>query len=165
MVLTRKMSYQAPSAGNQAASMKFMDIGMPLISVIFSFQVPAMLGLYWIYTSLVSVLKQFILKKIFPYPEFTDEEYKAAEKQYMSGTKVDRASLRKAEASGRIASHRIDLLPEEETESANTADNASGKNGGNDDSDTVELEAPVKLKQEKSADDKSSKNKDKKGKK
>ena len=145
MKLTRKLSYQAPTAGNQGASMKFMDVGMPLISVVFSFQVPALLGVYWIYNSVFSVLKQYLLKVIYPYPEYTEEEYKAAEKQYASGTKVDRASVKRAQASGKIASHRIDLMPEEITET-----DKEEESGASD--DEVEVEAPVKLKQDKSAE-------------
>jgi len=45
--------------------------------------VPAAVGLYWLFKSVVSTLKQFILYKAMPMPTFTEEEYKAAERELM----------------------------------------------------------------------------------
>ena len=82
--LVRKFSYQ-PMADDQQAQMgcsnKVMDISMPLISVFFTFSVPAALGIYWIVKSLLGILKQFIIAKTMPLPKFNDEDYKAAEKE------------------------------------------------------------------------------------
>lgn len=86
MRLSRKMSYQPPAADGQpdtATSMKIMDWIMPLMSVYISFSVPALLGVYWIYQSVLGVLQQYILKKIYPFPVFTEEDYKEAERQYL----------------------------------------------------------------------------------
>ena len=81
MQLTRKFSYQAP-AGSEAqmgCSNKVMDIMMPAMSLFISFSVPAAVGVYWILKSIFGTLKQFILHKVMPIPQFTEEDYKAAE--------------------------------------------------------------------------------------
>ena len=85
MKITRKFTYQPPVAEGQpdaAASMKIMDWMMPLFSVYISFQVPAGLAVYWIYSSILGVVQQILLKKMYPYPVFTEEEYKEAERIY-----------------------------------------------------------------------------------
>lgn len=79
---SRKLSYQ-PAAQDQATgcSNKMMDIMMPLMSVWFTFMVPAAVGLYWIFKSLIGMLKSFIVAKAMPLPEFTEADFKAAEKE------------------------------------------------------------------------------------
>ena len=84
--LTRKMSYQAPTApgsADAATSMKIMDLVMPLFSAWISFMYPAVIGCYWIFQNVLSTVQQWILKKMYPYPEFTEEDYKKAEKELM----------------------------------------------------------------------------------
>ncbi|MBO5939191.1 MAG: membrane protein insertase YidC [Clostridia bacterium] len=83
MKLTRKLSYQPTTANDPAmgCSNKMMDIVMPLFSVYITFIVPAAIGVYWIFKSILGVLKQWILKKTMPIPVFTEEDYKAAEKE------------------------------------------------------------------------------------
>ena len=86
MKLTRKLTYQ-PSMGGQeqdkamGCSNTVMDIMMPLFSVYITFIVPAAVGVYWIFKSILSTIKQFILYKAMPLPKFTEEDYKAAEKE------------------------------------------------------------------------------------
>ena len=81
MKLTRKLSYQ-PVTDDKAmgCSNKMMDVTMPLLSVFITFGVPAAIGVYWIFKSIIGVLKQWILKLTMPIPVFTEEDYKAAEK-------------------------------------------------------------------------------------
>ncbi len=81
MKLTRKFSYQPQMDDNTARSMKIMDITMPLMSVWFSFMMPGVIGVYWIYQSLLGVLQQFILSKMFKIPVVTEEEVREAQKQ------------------------------------------------------------------------------------
>lgn len=82
MKMTRKLTYQ-PMADDKAmgCSNKIMDWMMPLFSVYIAFLVPAAIGVYWIFKSLLGVVKQFILKKAMPIPTFTEDDYKAAEKE------------------------------------------------------------------------------------
>jgi YidC/Oxa1 family membrane protein insertase len=80
MKLTRKFSYQ-PATTDQAmgCSNKMMDITMPLFSVFISFTLPAAMGVYWIFKSILGVGKQYLLKLAMPIPTFTEDDYKAAE--------------------------------------------------------------------------------------
>ena len=88
MKLTRKLTYQ-PSMGGQeqekamGCSNSMMDVMMPLMSVYITFIVPAAVGIYWIFKSILSTVKQFILYKTMPLPTFTEEDYKAAEKELL----------------------------------------------------------------------------------
>ncbi len=111
MLLTKKFMYQpAQAEGDAAVSMKFMDIVMPLMSTYFTFQVPAVVAVYWIYQNVFSTVQQFALKLMYPYPTFTDEEYKQAEREMNKGVKQTKKS--KKNKSGNSA-HRIDLDDEE----------------------------------------------------
>ncbi len=87
MKITRKFSYQ-PTTGNPeqdaqtGCSNKTMDIMMPMMSVWISFMVPAAIGVYWIFKSIIGMVKQIIMAKAMPIPVMTEEELKAAEKEY-----------------------------------------------------------------------------------
>ena len=81
MKLTRKFTYQpAVQDAQMGCSNNMMDITMPLMSVYIAFIVPAAVGIYWMFKSVLSTLKSFIMSKAMPIPVFTEEDYKAAEK-------------------------------------------------------------------------------------
>ncbi len=93
MKLNRKMTGAAtmtPEEGVPDMTManKVMDLMMPAMSTVFTFMFPAVLGIYWIFNNLLGTLQQFILKKMIPFPEFTEEDYKRAEKEYNKGKEV-----------------------------------------------------------------------------
>ena len=90
MWLTRKLTYQPTQTGDAGLSTKIMDLVMPAMSTWFTFMYPAVLGLYWIFQNILSVLQQLILKKMFPIPVFTDEEYAAAERELAGKNKKDK---------------------------------------------------------------------------
>lgn len=106
MKMTRKLSYQ-PQIDDKAmgCSNKMMDLMMPLFSVYIAFMVPAAIGVYWIFKSLLGVVKQLVLKYAMPIPKFTEEDYKAAEKEM--NVKAEKAPRNK---SGRVVRslHHID---------------------------------------------------------
>ncbi len=81
--LMRKFTYQAPAAqdANMGCSNTVMDITMPLMTAYFAYTFPAAIGIYWTAKNILSSLKQFILSKAMPMPVFTEEDYKAAEKE------------------------------------------------------------------------------------
>ena len=97
MKLTRKLTYQ-PTTGSEAdakamgCSNGVMDIMMPAFSVYITFIVPAAVGIYWIFKSMLSTLKQFILYKTMPLPKFTEDDYKAAEREMNSKNKKNTAA-------------------------------------------------------------------------
>ncbi len=82
MKISRKLSYQPAAADDPSAgcSNKMMEYTMPLMSVWISFIVPAVVGIYWIFKSIVGTVKTVILAKVMPLPQFTEEDYKAAER-------------------------------------------------------------------------------------
>jgi YidC/Oxa1 family membrane protein insertase len=86
MKLTKKFTYQPTSADQNdpqmACSNKIMDLMMPAMSTYICFIVPALVGIYWIVKSLISTLRQYIVSRIMPLPQFTEEDYKAAEREY-----------------------------------------------------------------------------------
>ena len=106
--ITRKFTYQptqgdTPQAG---CSNKMMDWMMPLMSVWMTFIVPAAVGIYWIFKSILNVVKQIIISKVMPLPVFTEEDYKAAEREY-AGKQPKR--VQKSENVGKVRSlHHID---------------------------------------------------------
>ena len=67
MVISQKST---PTAGGAAAQqsaqqMKMMNLMMPLVSLYICFIMPAALGLYWIFTSLLGIIQDVILNKIY----------------------------------------------------------------------------------------------------
>ena len=106
--INRKLTYQTATNGADdrqvACSNSIMDITMPAMSTVFTFMVPALIGIYWIFRSLVGMAKQFIIARLMPLPKFTEADYKAAEKE-MAGKKV----VKKSENVGKVRSlHYID---------------------------------------------------------
>ncbi len=63
-----------------AMSMKIMDFAMPAMTLFLGFRLPAALGLYWIYQSVLAIGQMLLLAKFMPLPTFTEEELKAAER-------------------------------------------------------------------------------------
>ncbi len=106
--IMKKFTYQAPEAeeAQNRLSMKIMNLAMPLFSAWISWMWVAVLGIYWAFRSVLSVGERFIISKIFPIPQPTDEEIKAAEKEAASRPKLeDRKPVRSL--------HRIDEDDEE----------------------------------------------------
>ncbi len=87
MKLTKKLTYQPEQTGDAKTSGIVMDLAMPAMSTWFTFMYPAVLGLYWIFQNLLGVVQQVILKKMYPIPVFTDEDYKKAEQELMGKNK------------------------------------------------------------------------------
>ncbi len=90
--INRKFMYQPATndgidARQQACSNSMMDVTMPAMSTFFTMAVPAVIGVYWMFRSWIGLLKSFIMSRIMPLPKFTEEDYKAAEKEMAGKTK------------------------------------------------------------------------------
>ena len=90
--LNRKFMYQPATnegidARQQACSNTMMDVTMPAMSAFFTMAVPAVIGVYWAFRSWIGLLKSFIMSRIMPLPKFTEEDYKAAEREMAGKTK------------------------------------------------------------------------------
>ena len=109
MRLNRKLSFQPTQSADekqQACSNTMMDIMMPLMSVWIAFKVPAAIGVYWMFKSILGVVKQFALVKAMPLPKFTEDDYKAAEKE-LAGKRPKK--VEKSANAGKVRSlHHID---------------------------------------------------------
>ncbi len=81
--LTKKFTYQDPMQqdSQKGCSMKVMLYAMPLLSGYFAYIVAAAIGIYWIFRNLLSLVQQIFLSKIMPLPVYTEEDYKAAERE------------------------------------------------------------------------------------
>lgn len=88
--LTKKLQYQSALQEQQQGqmnSLKLMMLVMPLMTMFITFSFAAAIGIYWIFRTLLSMLQQFILYKAMPYPQFTEEDYRQAERE-MKGKKT-----------------------------------------------------------------------------
>ncbi|MBR7032154.1 MAG: YidC/Oxa1 family membrane protein insertase [Clostridia bacterium] len=110
MVIMKKFTYQAPEAAEaqNKLSMRIMNLAMPALSTWFSFQMPAVVGVYWIFRNILSVGERFLISKIFPIPKMTDDEMAKAEKEY--GGKMKEKEANKPPVR---SLHRIDWDDEE----------------------------------------------------
>ena len=67
MVVSQKSNPQTTgkAAEQSASQMKMMNYMMPLVSLYICFIMPAALGLYWIFTSLLGIIQEVILNKVY----------------------------------------------------------------------------------------------------
>lgn len=96
MFLTRKMQGNSMSATQDrqtAMSMRIMDLIFPLMSLWIAFSVPGMLGLYWIYQSVLGLIQQFILSKAMPLPKYSAEDIKEIERAEKERAKMQKTAL------------------------------------------------------------------------
>ena len=117
MRLGRKFTYQPSQGGandrQTACSNTMMDVSMPLMSTFFAFLVPAVVGVYWMFRSVLGTFKQFIMSRVMPLPTFTEEDYKAAARE-MAGKAPKK--VEKSERAGTVRSlHYIDDEDYEDT--------------------------------------------------
>ncbi len=82
--LTRKLSgaaQQTDANGNPVGGGLFMEVGMPLISAMFSFSFAGAVGVYWIWRTLIGMVKSIVLAKAMPIPAVSEEDLAAARKE------------------------------------------------------------------------------------
>ena len=97
MVLTRKWGGTAQAMGEDSQSqmsMKMMDIMMPLLTLWMAFNFSGMLGLYWVYQSLLGILQTYVLMKAMPLPKYTDEELREMQKAEKARQKAERSAAK-----------------------------------------------------------------------
>ncbi|MBQ4561153.1 MAG: YidC/Oxa1 family membrane protein insertase [Clostridia bacterium] len=107
-LLTRKLTYQPQQTGDAKTSSVVMDIAMPAMSAFFAYTFPAILGVYWMFQNLLGVLQQLILKKMYPIPVFTDEDYKKAEHELRDSTKEKKKKPNQPQKRHPNSLHHID---------------------------------------------------------
>lgn len=87
--LTRKFSGnpQSDANGNPMGGGFFMEVGMPIMSAIFTFSFSAAVGVYWIWRSLIGMIQTVIVAKAMPIPKVTEEEIAEARRELKGKTK------------------------------------------------------------------------------
>lgn len=83
-----------PGMGNQGAGMKGMMLFMPLVSLYFTFLVPAGVGIYWIMSNVFSVIQMIILNKIYN-PKEVAEKIKAEQEEREKQERLERIEAKK----------------------------------------------------------------------
>ena len=133
MWFTRKYNgnpaMQAQDAQAQA-SLKIMDLAMPLMTLFIAFSFPGMLGLYWIFQSVLGLGQTMIIAKVMPMPKYTEEELKEMRRQQKAAEKAQRAAIKsqpKYKSLHYIDEDDYDTLPE-----IKSADNNNSKISGSD---------------------------------
>lgn len=119
MKLTRKFTYQSPTTqdAQTGCSMKIMDWTMPLMSLFFCFSFSSAIGLYWIYSNVLSFVQTVLLAKLMPVPKVTDEDIKKAEKEMKEkGYDTKKANLPRVRSLHHIDDEDYESLPEVESE-------------------------------------------------
>lgn len=98
MYLTRRwngnQNQMAAADGQTNMSMKLMDFMMPLMTLWMTFSFSALMGLYWIFQSVLAIIQTFILSRVMPLPKFTEEELKAMRKEQKAAEKAQRQVLK-----------------------------------------------------------------------
>lgn len=98
MFLTRRWSNGTQTVGmddgQSQMSMRMMDIVMPLMTLWLAFSFSGMLGLYWIYQSVVGILQSFVLSRVMPMPHYTEEELREMQKAQKAQEKAQRAAIK-----------------------------------------------------------------------
>ena len=98
MWITRKINSNPMTAMSQDSqaqmSMRIMDLIFPLMTLFLAFNFSGMLGLYWIYQSVIAIIQTVILAKLMPMPKYTEEELKAMKKAQREQEKAQRAALK-----------------------------------------------------------------------
>ncbi len=88
--ITRKFSgsaQQTDANGNPVGGGFFMEVGMPLISAIFAYSMPAAIGAYWVWRTILSVGQTLVFAKAMPIPAVTEEMIAEARKEMKSKQK------------------------------------------------------------------------------
>ena len=75
-------------------SMRMMDLMMPAMTLFFTFSFSAMMGLYWIYQSIITIIQTVILSKVMPIPKYTEEEIKSIQKARKVQEKTQNAIIK-----------------------------------------------------------------------
>ncbi len=109
---------QGGADAQTAQSMKIMQFVMPAMLVFMSFNFPAMIGLYWVFQSLIGVLENFIISRIMPMPKYTKKELKELRREKREQEKAQKEALREQQKHKSL--HYIDEEDYEELPDAPT---------------------------------------------
>ena len=109
-IITKKFTYQSPESqeASNSMSMKILQYSAPLLSLWIAFSLPAGIGLYWIFRNIIQTVQQIVISRLIPIPQFSEEDYKAAEREMKSGSNAAPARTRSSTAVPPRSLHHID---------------------------------------------------------
>ena len=100
-----------------AGAMKGMMLLMPVMSVVISFSVPAGVGLYWVFSNVISIVQTVVMHKVYD-PQKIAAEQAAAEEQKKEEERQARIEAKKeaqkARQEGRIEDIKEEALSQKE---------------------------------------------------
>ena len=99
MFITKKLNGNAAAVSSEQneqsqMSLKIMDLIMPLMTLWITFSFSAMMGLYWIFQSILAIVQTVILSLVMPVPKYTAEEIKAMHKAQKAQEKAQKAIIK-----------------------------------------------------------------------
>jgi len=136
MWLTRRMNktgLQTDQDAQVQASMKIMDLVMPLMTLFIAFNFSGMLGMYWILQSVLGLGQSFILSRAMPLPKYTEDELKEMQRQRKEVEKAQRQAAKlqpKHRSLHYIDEDDYDTLPEVKSQGNNNKPKGNGLSGG-----------------------------------
>lgn len=133
MFLSRKINGnpQAAAVDQQSQmSMRMMDLIFPAMTIFLTFSFSAMMGLYWIYQSIIGIIQMFILSKLMPIPKYTAEELKAMQKEAKKAAKEQQAIIKTQPKYKSL--HYIDEDDYEELPEVKTTENKKNNHSSSD---------------------------------
>ena len=77
-----------------AASMKMMDVVFPLMTLWMAFSFSALMGLYWIFQSVLAIVQTFVISKAMPLPKFTEAQLKQMRREQKAVEKAQKKVLK-----------------------------------------------------------------------
>ena len=89
-----KTGLQSAQDMQAQASMKIMDLVMPMMTLFFAFNFSGMLGIYWVFQSLLGLGQSFILAKAMPLPKYSEEELKEMQRQRREVEKAQKQAVK-----------------------------------------------------------------------
>ncbi|MBR6513477.1 MAG: YidC/Oxa1 family membrane protein insertase [Clostridia bacterium] len=141
MKLTKQLTYQPEQTGDAKKANIIMDLAMPAMSTWFAFTFPGVLGVYWIFQNVLGVAQQFVLKKMFPIPVFTEEDYKKAEQELAGKTKEKKKKSSTPQKRHPNSLHHID---DDDLEVMEIKDNSNKKSKSKKENNSIVETAPLK---------------------
>ena len=79
--ITQKATPSTPQNQQNAQQMQTMNLMMPLVSLYIGFVMPAALGLYWIFGSVLAIVQELILNKVYGKQIAAEEEAREARRR------------------------------------------------------------------------------------
>ena len=109
-IISTKFS-AASMEGQGSGMMKGMMLTMPILSIVISFSVPAGVGLYWIFSNVISTIQTVILHKVYD-PKKIAAELEAAEEQKKEEERQARIEAKKEAKQARLEGRLEDITDE-----------------------------------------------------